>query len=161
MNVKMSFNQNISIKRLIVFLFIFESVIIYLFVKNTRNDKLVLKSFELKSTIDLNVCGKYIYLNEDMIELLRRDTKLDIILFIAEPQRLMEYLNEEQMRLFKISDNSTAIETNFKLNKILLGIFESDSNRDQSVSNLKYISRIKVLLLLLNRNIFFYLRINF
>ncbi len=107
MNVKMSFNQNISIKRLIVFLFIFESVIIYLFVKNTRNDKLVLKSFELKSTIDLNVCGKYIYLNEDMIELLRRDTKLDIILFIAEPQRLMEYLNEEQMRLFKISDNST------------------------------------------------------
>jgi hypothetical protein len=96
----------------------------------------MLKSFEPKSTINVNVCGKYIYLNEDMIELLRRATKLDIKLFIAEPQRLMEYFNEEQIRLLNISDNSTAIETNFKLNKILLGIFESDLNIDQSVSNL-------------------------
>jgi hypothetical protein len=122
----------------------------------------MLKSFVLNSTIDVNVCGKYIYLNEDMIEMLRRATKLNIKLFIAEPQRLIKYLNEEQIRLLNISDNSTVIETNFKLNQILLGIFESDLKRDQSVSNLKYISRIKVLLLLfLNRNKLFYLRINF
>jgi hypothetical protein len=113
----------------------------------------MLKSFDRKS-IEVNVCGKYIYLNEDMIELLRRATQLNIKLFIAEPQRLIKYLNEKEIRLFKMSDNSTEIETNFKLNKILLGIFESDLNRDQSVSNLKYISRIKVLLFL-NRNIFF------
>jgi hypothetical protein len=101
----------------------------------------MLKYFDQKS-IKVNVCGKYICLNEDIIELLRRATKLNIKLFIAEPQRLIKYLNEKQMRLFKMSDNSTEIETNFKLNKILLGIFESDLNRDQSVSNLKNISRI-------------------
>jgi hypothetical protein len=116
----------------------------------------MLKSFDQKS-IKVNVCGKYIYLNEDMIELLRRATKLNIKLFIAEPQRLIKYLNEVQIRLLNISDNSTAIETNFMLNKILLGIFESDLNRNQSVSNLKYISRIKVLLLFLNRNIIFFI----
>jgi hypothetical protein len=113
----------------------------------------MLKSFDRKS-IEMNVCGKYISLNEDMIELLRRATQLKIKLFIAEPQRLIKYLNEKEIRLFKMSDNSTEIETNFKLNKILLGIFESDLNRDQSVSNLKYISRIKVLSFL-NRNILF------
>ncbi len=153
MNRKMCFNQNISRKRIITFLIIFKLLIIYLFLRNSRNNKFMLKSFDRKS-IEVNVCGKYIYLNEDMIELLRRATQLNIKLFIAEPQRLIKYLNEKEIRLFKMSDNSTEIETNFKLNKILLGIFESDLNRDQSVSNLKYISRIKVLLFL-NRNIFF------
>jgi hypothetical protein len=149
----MCFNQNISRKRIITFLIIIELVIFYLFLKSLRNNKFMLKSFDRKS-IEMNVCGKYISLNEDMIELLRRATQLKIKLFIAEPQRLIKYLNEKEIRLFKMSDNSTEIETNFKLNKILLGIFESDLNRDQSVSNLKYISRIKVLLFL-NRNIFF------
>ncbi len=153
MNRKMCFNQNISRKRIITFLIIIELVIFYLFLKSLRNNKFMLKSFDRKS-IEMNVCGKYISLNEDMIELLRRATQLKIKLFIAEPQRLIKYLNEKEIRLFKMSDNSTEIETNFKLNKILLGIFESDLNRDQSVSNLKYISRIKVLLFL-NRNIFF------
>ncbi len=153
MNRKMCFNQNISRKRIITFLIIIELVIFYLFLKSLRNNKFMLKSFDRKS-IEMNVCGKYISLNEDMIELLRRATQLKIKLFIAEPQRLIKYLNEKEIRLFKMSDNSTEIETNFKLNKILLGIFESDLNRDQSVSNLKYISRIEVLFFL-NQKIFF------
>jgi hypothetical protein len=149
----MRFNQNISRNPILIFLIIFELIIIYLFLKNSRINEFMLKSFDQKY-IEVNVCGKYIHLNDDMIELLRRATKLNIKLFIAEPQRLIEYLDEKQMRLFKISDNSTEIETDFKLNKILLGIFESNLNRDQSVSNLKYVSRIKVLLFL-NLNIYF------
>jgi hypothetical protein len=141
MNRKMLFDRNISIKRIIIFLIIIELSIFYLFLKSSRNNKFILKSFYQKS-IEVNNCGKYINLNEDMIELFRRATKLNIKLFIAEPQRLIEYLNEKEMRLFKLSDHLTQIETNFNLNKILLGIFESDLNKDQSVSNLKYISRI-------------------
>jgi hypothetical protein len=106
----------------------------------------MLKSYDQKS-IEVNVCGKYIYLNEDMIELLRRATKLNIKLFIAEPQRLIKYLDEKHMILFKISDDLTEIETNFNLNKILLGIFDSDLNRDQSVSNLKFISKNKSMII--------------
>ncbi len=141
----MCFDRNISIKY-ILFLIIIESTIVFLFLENSRNNEFMLKSYDQKS-IEVNVCGKYIYLNEDMIELLRRATKLNIKLFIAEPQRLIKYLDEKHMILFKISDDLTEIETNFNLNKILLGIFDSDLNRDQSVSNLKFISKNKSMII--------------
>jgi hypothetical protein len=69
-----------------------------------------------------NLCVNYF--NADMIELLRTATRLDVKLIIVEPQRLIQYLNEEELQLFIKSENSSVFKNNFRSNKIILGVFE-------------------------------------
>jgi N-acetyllactosaminide beta-1,3-N-acetylglucosaminyltransferase len=52
----MFFDRNISIKRIIIFLIIIELIIVYLFLKNSKINEFVLKSFDQKS-INAKVCG--------------------------------------------------------------------------------------------------------
>jgi hypothetical protein len=56
MNRKMCFHQNISIKRIIIFLIIMELIIVYLFLKNSRINEFVLKSLD-QNSINVKVCG--------------------------------------------------------------------------------------------------------
>jgi hypothetical protein len=57
----------------------------------------------------------------------------DIKLFVVESERLITHLNEEELKLLEESDNSSIIEAHFRINRIILGIFESDSDKNQTV----------------------------
>ncbi len=50
--------------------------------------------------------------------------------FISEPQKLIKYLNEEELQLDDC-DNTSVIETNFEPNKIILGYFGSNYTTNQ------------------------------
>ena len=76
--------------------------------------------------------------NDDIIELLTTATKLDIKLIIVEPQRLVHYISEEELILFRKRDNSSIFETSFSPNKIILGVFEIHFNSSQSVRHLVF-----------------------
>ncbi len=75
--------------------------------------------------------------NDDIIELLTIATKSDIKLIIVEPQRLVQYLSEEELVLFRESDNSFKFETilnrsilmspNFFVKNFCVKTFESKS----------------------------------
>jgi hypothetical protein len=80
-----------------------------------------------------NFCAIGYNFNDDIIELLTTATKFDIKLIIIEPQRLVHYLSEEELVLFRKSDNSSVFETSFSPNKIILGVFETDLNSSQTV----------------------------
>jgi hypothetical protein len=80
-----------------------------------------------------NFCAIEYNFNDDIIELLTTATKLDIKLIIVEPQRLVNYLSEEELVLFRKGDNSSVFETSFSPNKIILGVFETDFNSSQTV----------------------------
>ncbi len=71
--------------------------------------------------------------NDDIIELLKTATNLDVKLIIVESQRLVQYLNEEELQLFIKSENSSVFENNFRSNKIILGVFESNFSSSLTV----------------------------
>jgi hypothetical protein len=78
-----------------------------------------------------NLCANNF--NDDIIELLTTATKLDVKLIIVEPQRLVKYLNEEELQLFIKSENSSVFGNNFRSNKIILGVFESNFSSSLTV----------------------------
>jgi hypothetical protein len=78
-----------------------------------------------------NLCANNF--NDDIIELFTTATKLDVKLIIVEPQRLIQYLNEEELQLFIKSENSSVFKNNFISNKIILGVFESNFSSSLTV----------------------------
>jgi len=78
-----------------------------------------------------NLCANNF--NDHIIELLTTATKLDVKLIIVEPQRLLQYLNEEELQLFIKSENSSVFENNFRSNQIILGVFESNFSSSLTV----------------------------
>ncbi len=83
--------------------------------------------------INKNFCAIGNTFNDDIIELLTTATKIDIKLIIVEPQRLVQYLSEEELVLFKKSDDSPKFETILSPNKFIFGVFESDFNSSRIV----------------------------
>jgi hypothetical protein len=122
--------RNISRKQTILWLIVIYWIILYLIYKKfgfyekaiiTLNHKLIKE----------NLCANNF--NDDIIELLTTATKLDVKLIIVEPQRLVQYLNEEELQLFIKSENSSVFENNFRSNKIILGVFESNFSSSLTV----------------------------
>jgi hypothetical protein len=121
--------RNFSKKFILSVLFIYSMIIFFVYFElfgkaiKILNQKLINKNF----------CAIGNTFNDDIIELLTTATKLCIKLIIIEPQRLVQYLSEEELVLFRKSDNSSVFETSFSPNKIILGVFETDLNSSQTV----------------------------
>jgi hypothetical protein len=93
------------------------------------------KNFEnFKITFNEMVCEIEIDINSDINELLKIANKLDMKLFMVEPQRLINYLNENQLELLEKSDNSFVIRKYFNPNKIIFGVFEPTLTENKTVS---------------------------
>jgi hypothetical protein len=76
-----------------------------------------------------NFCSIGYNFNVDIIELMTTAKKLGIKLIIVEPQRLIRYLSQEELVLFRKSE----FESSFSPNKIILGVLESDFGSTLSV----------------------------
>ncbi len=114
---------NISRKQTILWLIVVYSIILYLMYKKFGFYEEGIKTLNEK-LIKENLCANNF--NDHIIELLTTATKLDVKLIIVEPQRLVQYLNKEELQLFVKSDNSSIFENNFRSNQIILGVFESN-----------------------------------
>jgi hypothetical protein len=89
---------------------------------------------KFKITFNEMVCEIEIDINSDINELSKIANKLDVKLFIVEPQRLINYLNEYELELLEKSDNSSVISKYFNPNKIIFGVFEPTLNENKTVS---------------------------
>lgn len=124
--------KNISRKQIILLIIVIYSLIIYLIYYKFGFYAKSFKSWNQKQD-NGSFCAIGYNFNNDIIELLTTATKLDIKLIIVEPQRLVHYLSEEELVLFRKSDNSSVFETSSSPNKIILGVFETDFNSSQTV----------------------------
>jgi hypothetical protein len=88
---------------------------------------------KFKITFNEMVCEIKIDINSDMSELSKIANKFDVKLFVAEPQRLIHYLNENELELLEKNDNSI-IRKYFNPNKIIFGVFEPTLNENKTVS---------------------------
>ncbi len=113
--------RNVSRKQTLLWLIVIHSIMLYLMYKKFGFHEKAIKTLNQK-LVKENLCVNYF--NADMIELLRTATRLDVKLIIVEPQRLIQYLNEEELQLFIKSENSSVFKNNFRSNKIILGVFE-------------------------------------
>jgi hypothetical protein len=133
-------------KFILCFLFIYSIIIFFAYFKLFGKAIKILN----QRLINKNFCAIGNTFNVYIIELLTTATKLDIKLIIVEPQRLVHYLSEEELVLFRKSDNSSVFETSFSPNKIILGVFETDLNSSQtvrhSIINNKILYHLKSLL---------------
>jgi hypothetical protein len=111
---------------------VIQLIIICLLIKKFGNYKILPQVFN-HNIIAKNFCDNYIVLNYEIIELLDIAAEQDIKLFISEPQRLLKYLNQQELELLDECDNSSIIEANFEPNKIILGYFGSNFTINQSV----------------------------
>jgi hypothetical protein len=124
------FSRNVRIICLIVF----DSIAIYLMIKYLGYyENLSDKDFGLKYVVR-NVCDIGINFNDELIEVFRIASTLKIKLFIAEPQRLVKYLNKEELEILEKCDNISIIEKNFRPNQTILGVLDSDLNQKLFVS---------------------------
>ncbi len=121
---------NISRKQTILWLIVVYSIILYLMYKKFGFYEEGIKTLNEK-LIKENLCANNF--NDHIIELLTTATKLDVKLIIVEPQRLLQYLNEEELQLFVKSENSSVFENNFRSNQIILGVFESNFSSSLTV----------------------------
>jgi hypothetical protein len=55
-----------------------------------------------------------------------------IRLFIAEPQRLVKYLNEQELKFLEKNYNFT-VKVHIEVNKIILGFFDFEVSANQTV----------------------------
>ncbi len=124
--------KNISRKQIILSVIVIYSLIIYFMYFTFGFYAKPLKNLYQRLN-NGNFCAIEYNFNDDIIELLTTATKLDIKLIIVEPQRLVNYLSEEELVLFRKGDNSSVFETSFSPNKIILGVFETDFNSSQTV----------------------------
>lgn len=92
---------------------------------------------------DKNTTESGIHFNTDITEVLAIASNLNIKLFIVEPQRLVNYLNEEDIVLLDKCDNSSHIENEYSVNRIQFGVFESKFN----ISNNQIVRQIKFFLI--------------
>jgi hypothetical protein len=97
------------------------------------------KNIFLNSNQNINkkCCSNSILKNE-IIELLNIAAERNIKLFVSEPQRLVGYLNQEELKLLDESDNTSVIKTNYEPNKIILGYFGSDFTTNQFVRHFNF-----------------------
>ncbi len=123
--------KNTSRKQIILSIIVYSLIIYFMYYKFGFYIK-TLKTLNQKLN-NGNFCAIGYNFNDDIIELMTTATKLDIKLIIIEPQRLVHYLSEEELVLFRKSDNSSVFETSFSPNKIILGVFETDLNSSQTV----------------------------
>ncbi len=123
--------KNTSRKQIILSIIVYSLIIYFMYYKFGFYIK-TLKTLNQKLN-NGNFCAIGYNFNDDIIELLTTATKFDIKLIIIEPQRLVHYLSEEELVLFRKSDNSSVFETSFSPNKIILGVFETDLNSSQTV----------------------------
>ncbi len=140
--------KNTSRKQIILSIIVYSLIIYFMYYKFGFYIK-TLKTLNQKLN-NGNFCAIGYNFNDDIIELLTTATKFDIKLIIIEPQRLVHYLSEEELVLFRKSDNSSVFETSFSPNKIILGVFETDLNSSQtvrhSIINNKILYHLKSLL---------------
>ncbi len=122
--------RNISTKQTLLWLIAINLIILYLMYKKFEFYEKAIKTLNQKP-IKENFCANNF--NDDIIELLATATKLDVKLIIVEPQRLIQYLNEEELQLLIKSENSSVFENNFRSNKIILGVFESNFSSNLTV----------------------------
>jgi hypothetical protein len=123
-------NINISRKQTLLWLIVINLIILYLMHKKFGFYEKEIKNLNEK-LIKENLCANNF--NNDIIELLTTATKLDVKLIIVEPQRLVQHLNEEELQLFIKSENSSVFGNNFRSNKIILGVFESNFSSSLTV----------------------------
>ncbi len=121
---------NISRKQTILWLIVINSIIFHVMYKKFGFYEKEIKTLN-KKLIKENLCANNF--NDHIIELLTTATKLDVKLIIVEPQRLLQYLNEEELQLFIKNDNSSVFENNFRSNQIILGVFESNFSSSLNV----------------------------
>jgi hypothetical protein len=122
--------RNISRKQTLLWLIVIHSIILYLIYKKFGFDEKAIKTLNQKLIKENLYANNF---NDVIIELLTTATKLDVKLIIVEPQRLIQYLNEEELQLFIKSENSSVFESNFRSNKIILGVFESNFSSNLTV----------------------------
>jgi hypothetical protein len=104
-----------------------------------------------------NFCSIGYNFNVDIIELMTTAKKLGIKLIIVEPQRLIRYLSQEELVLFRKSE----FESSFSPNKIILGVLESDFGSTLSVRLLLISIKTKISFLFFFLILFFYFSFNF
>jgi hypothetical protein len=121
--------NNISKRKIIINILVIYSILICLLYYKLPEAIKILD----KKSVNKNFCAIGNNFNDDIIELLTTATKSDIKLIIVEPQRLVQYLSEEELVLFRKSDNSPKFETIFSPNKFVFGVFESDFNSSRIV----------------------------
>ncbi len=68
--------------------------------------------------------------------MLRTAKRLDVKLFIAESQRLVKCLTEEELLLLENRVNFTVIENNLRLNKLILELIHKENNTKLMVRQL-------------------------
>jgi len=121
--------KKILSKHILMFVVIIQFIIIYSLNKNCKNIFL---------NFNQNIIYKNIALNNENIELLSVAAKQDIKLFLSEPQRLVGFLNQEELKLMDESDNTSVIKTYYEPNKIILGYFGSNFSTNQFVSHFNF-----------------------
>lgn len=72
-------------------------------------------------------------MSEEIVEIFTIAAKIDIKLFIAEPQRLHGFLNEEEIEFIEKSEFLSLIDKNYKPNKIIIGVIQSNFSQNQRV----------------------------
>ncbi len=125
--------KKISSKHILIFVVIIQFIIIFSLNKNCKNIFL-----NLSQNINKKFCGNNIVLSNEIIELLSIAAERHIKLFVSEPQRLVGFLNQEELKLLDESDNTSVIKTNYEPNKIILGYFGSNFTTNQFVRHFNF-----------------------
>jgi hypothetical protein len=125
--------KKISIKHILIFVIIIQFTIIFSLNKNYKNIFL-----NFIQNINKKCCGNFIVRNNEILELLNIAAERNIKLFVSEPQRLIGFLNQEELKLLDESDNTSVIKPNYEPNKIILGYFGSDFTTNQFVRHFNF-----------------------
>ncbi len=125
---------NIILKKhfFIRFVILINIIIFLLFFYIRNNYEFSFKIFKYKS-LNSNVCEFSLVMNKEIIEMFTTAAKIDIKLFIAEPQRLHGFLNEEEIEFIEKSEFLSLIDKNYKPNKIIIGVIQSNFSQNQRV----------------------------
>jgi hypothetical protein len=126
--------KKISSKHILMFVAIIQFIIIYSLNKNFKN---IFLNFN-QNIINKTFCGNSIVLNNEIIELLSVAAEQDIKLFVSEPQRIVGFLNQEELKLMDESDNTSVIKTYYEHDKIILGYFGSNFSSNQFVRHFNF-----------------------
>jgi hypothetical protein len=130
--------MNIYLKKLVVLYFIvLYSILIVIIIPFMENHRNLVKIFYEKSVLS-DFCRKGMDWNNDAIAVFRIANKLDIRLFIAEPQRLVKYLNEEELKFLEKNYDNFTVKAHIEVNKIILGFFDFEVIANQIVRKIYF-----------------------
>jgi hypothetical protein len=134
LNSKNKTRINIIFKKrfFIRFVILINIIIFLLFFYIRNNNEFNFKIFKHKS-LNNNVCEINLVMSEEIVEIFTIAAKIDIKLFIVELQRLYGFLKEEEIEFIEEREFLSVIERNYKPNKTILGIFQSNFSQNQRV----------------------------